>query len=158
MAAVRSECRGEVSAGIEAVFAYISDVSRWPEWAQDIRECSISGGGPLRAGSRIDQRVPASGGSTKERVLDVVRVDAPGRIEFTGTYGPCPLRWGFELNAPGVNSTGVLIWVEMERRGAMRAMPAPMLRKGIHDQNAKELARIKAKVEAEVTAGAPAAG
>ena len=148
MAPVRSECGGEIAAGIEDVFAYISDVSRWPEWAQDIRECSIRGGGPLTAGARLDQRVNGSGGSTKERVLDVVNVEAPSRIEFTGTYGPCPLRWGFELNAPEVRSTGILMWVEMERRGTMRAMPAPMLRKGIRDQNAKEIALIKAKVEA----------
>lgn len=102
----------------------------------------------MQAGTLIDQRVSASGGSTKERVLDVVRLDAPRQIEFTGTYGPCPLRWGFELRSADASSTDVLIWVEMERRGPLRAMPAPMLRKGIRDQNAREIAKIKAKVEA----------
>ena len=152
MAPVRSECRGEIGAGIEAVFAYVSDVTRWPEWAHDIRECALSGGGPLRGGARIDQRVGDSGGSTKPRVLDVVTVNAPREIEFTGTYGPCPLRWGFELNAADVSSTGILVWVEMDRRGPMRAMPAPLLRKGIRDQNAREIALIKAQVEDEVGA------
>lgn len=150
MAAVRSESRGEIAAGIEAVFGYVSDVSRWPEWAQDIRECSISGGGPLRPGARLDQRVNGSGGSTKARVLDVAAVEAPRRLEFSGMYGPSPLRWGLDLKAEDHDSTGLLLWVEMERRGPMRAMPTPVLRRGIRAQNDKEIAKIKAMVEAEV--------
>ena len=150
MGPVRSESRGEIRASIEAVFAYVSDVSRWPEWARDIRECSVSGGGPLRPGARLDQRVAGSGSSTKPRVLDVAGVEAPRRLEFTGMYGPSPLRWGFDLDAGSVDSTGLLLWVEMERRGPMRAMPTPMLRRGIRAQNDKEIAMIKAKVEAEI--------
>jgi hypothetical protein len=151
VAPVRSESSGEIAAGIEAVYAYVSDVSRWPEWAHAIRECSVSGGGPLRAGARIDQRVTGSGGSLKERTLDVTTVDAPGRIEFAGSYGPSPLRWGFGLTAAGEMRTAILLWVEMDRRGPMRATPAPVLRKMVRDTNDREIAAIKTVVEAGIS-------
>ena len=148
MAPVRSESRGEIAAGIEAVYAYVSDVTRWPEWAHAIRECSVSGGGSLRAGARIDQRVSGSGGSMRDRTLDVSAVDAPRRIEFAGLFGPSPLRWGFDLTAAGGTRTGILLWVEMDRRGPMRATPAPVLRKMVRDTNDREIAAIKTAVEA----------
>jgi Polyketide cyclase / dehydrase and lipid transport len=159
VAPVRSESRGEVAAGIEAVYAYVSDVARWPEWAHAIRECSVSGGGPLRAGARIDQRVSGSGGSPKERTLDVTTVDVPHRIEFAGSYGPSPLRWGFGLTAAGERRTAILLWVEMDRRGPMRATPAPVLRKMVRATNDREIAAIKTAVEAGITPkGAEPAG
>ena len=148
---MRSESRGEIAAGIEAVYAYVSDVSRWPEWAHGILECSVSGGSPLQAGARIDQRVPGSGGSSKERTLDVTAVEAPSRIEFAGLYGPSPLRWGFGLTPAGGTRTAILLWVEMDRRGTMRATPAPVLRKMVRGTNGREIAAIKTAVEAGIS-------
>ena len=159
MAPVRSESRGEIAAGIEAVYAYVSDVSRWPEWAHAIRECSVSGGGPLQAGVRIDQRVTGSGGSPQERTLDVTAADPPRRIEFAGLFGPSPLRWGFGLPAAGGMRTAILLWVEMDRRGPMRATPALVLRKMVRATNDREIAAIKTAVEAGIPAkGAESAG
>ena len=151
MAPVRSESRGEIAAGIEVVYAYLSDVTRWPEWAHAIGECRVSGGGPLRAGARIDQRVRGSGGSAKERTLDVTAADEPRRIEFAGLYGPSPLRWGFDLTAAGGLRTEIELWVEMDRRGPMRATPGPVLRKMIRGTNDREIAAIKTAVEAAIS-------
>jgi hypothetical protein len=148
MAPVRSESRGHIDASIDAVYTYVSDVSRWPEWARAIQECSVSGGGPLRSGARIDQRVNGRGGSTKERTLDVLGANVPRSIEFAGMEGPSPLRWGFDLTPIDAQHTNITLWVEMDRRGAMRAVPAPMLRKMVRDTNDREIAIIKSKVEA----------
>ena len=152
MAPVRSEARTEIGAGVDAVFGYITDFPRWPEWARGIEECSLADPGQLQAGARIDQRVKASGGATKPRDLDVSAVVGPERIEFTGFEGPSPLRWGFELNPIEGDRTSLLLWVELDRSGPMRAMPAPVVRKFIHDTNARELAIIKNRVEGEVGA------
>jgi hypothetical protein len=154
MGVVRTETREEVAAGIEAVYGYVTDFSRWPDWAHDILECSISGGGPLRVGSKVDQRIKA-GGSTRPRILEVTRVAAPRGVDFEGTYGPSPLRWGFSLEERGEDRTEILLWVEMERRGSMRAMPAALLRKGIRDTNARELTLIRSAVEARLAEASP---
>jgi hypothetical protein len=148
MAPVRSESRGRIAASSDAVYAYVSEVSRWPEWARAIEECSISDGGRLRVGARIDQRVKSRGGSMP-RTLDVVSAEVPRRIEFSGMEGPSPLRWGFDLAPVDSKETDILLWVELDRRGPMRALPAPVLRKMVRDTNDREIAIIKSKVEAQ---------
>ncbi|MHB8512120.1 MAG: SRPBCC family protein [Actinomycetota bacterium] len=146
--ALRSETHAEIAAGVESAYDYVSNLSRWSEWARGIRECAVSGGGSLQAGARIDQRVKASGAKTKVRSLTVTAVDPPRRLEFSGMIGASPLHWGFELTALHPTRTKAMLWVEIERHGPMRIMPAAMLRKGIRDTNKRELAIIKSKVEA----------
>lgn len=145
---VRSETSGEIAAGVDVVYRYVSDVSRWPEWAKGIEKCEVSGGGVLEAGARLDQRVKGSGSSAKERHLDVTMVEPPGRLEFAGAMGGSPLRWGFELTPVGSSSTRVVLWVEVDRRGVLQAMPAGILRRMIRGTNQRELAVIRSGIEA----------
>ena len=69
--------------------------------------------------------------------------------------GPSPLRWGFDLTAADGTRTEILLWVELDRRGPMRTMPAPMLRKMIRDTNDHEIAAIKTTVEAAMDGISP---
>jgi uncharacterized protein YndB with AHSA1/START domain len=144
--ALRSETRAQIDSSVEDVYRYLSDVSRWPEWATAIRACSVSGGGPLRTGCTLEQRVKGVFGSTRDRTLAVNAVDAPSRLEFAGDMGPSALRWGFELAATEAASTDIVLWVEVELHSLMRAIPAGLIREMIHRVNDRELAAIKAKV------------
>jgi hypothetical protein len=55
--------------------------------------------------------------------------------------------------------TAILLWVEMDRRGPMRATPAPVLRKMVRGTNDREIAAIKTAVEAATSpSGAEPAG
>jgi hypothetical protein len=151
--AVRSETRSEIAAGIDDVYRYVSDLSRWPEWAAAIRECRLSGDAPLQAGSRLEQRVKGMFGSTRDRALDVTAVDTPSRLAFTGMMGPSPLRWGFDLEPLESGRTGVLLWVEVERRGFTRAIPEGLLTNMIRRVNDREVSAIKAAVESTRAVG-----
>jgi hypothetical protein len=72
--------------------------------------------------------------------------------------GASPLRWGVDLSADGAARTGILLWVEVDRRGPMRALPAPMLRRMIRGVNDREIATIKQVVEAGVSRETTPAG
>lgn len=126
--AVRSESRAEIAERTENVWGYVTDVSRWPEWAAAIRECRVSGGAPLRAGVQLEQRAKGMFGSTRDRTLDVTAIDDARRLEFAGTMGPSALRWGFDLIPVDANQTGVVLWVEIEPKGPMRAIPGGVLK------------------------------
>ena len=53
---LRSESRVTIAGSVPEVWAYVCDVGRWPESAPTVRECWVAGGGPLRPGSRFEQR------------------------------------------------------------------------------------------------------
>jgi hypothetical protein len=64
------------------------------------------------------------------------------------------LREGQMPRLKGCRCNGRLLtslWVEMDRRGPMRATPAPVLRKMVRGTNDREIAAIKTAVEAAVS-------
>jgi ribosome-associated toxin RatA of RatAB toxin-antitoxin module len=144
---VRSESRAEMAASVEDVWSYVSDVSRWPEWAPTIRECRVSGRAPLHAGSRLEQRVKGMSGSIRHQVLDVSVVDAPSRLAVAGKMGPSPVRWGFDLSPMGPSRADVLLWVEVEPKSIMRAIPGELLRSVTRSTSARYLLAIKSATE-----------
>ena len=144
---VRSESRAEIAGSVGNVWGYLTDVSRWPDWAAAILECRVSGGGQLAAGAHLEQRVNGMFGSTRARELDVSAVDAERRLAFTGAMGPSRLRWGFDLTAIDADRTDLNLWVEVELQSLMRAVPGGVLRILIRRVNERELIAIKSAVE-----------
>jgi len=145
--AVRSESRAKIRSSPEAVFAYLTDFGRWREWAPRIAECQVRGGGPLRTGATLDQRVTTRSGGTKPRTLEVIAVEARRVISFAGKMGPSAMTWGFSCTAQTEASTELVLWIEVEVRGPMRLMPAAAMRSGFRRVNGAEVARIKSAVE-----------
>ena len=143
---VRSVSRLDVAGDAAAVYDYLADVALWPEWAAAILECRVSGGAPLQAGSRLEQRVKGAFGS-RSRTLDVSAADAPQRLVFSGMMGPSPMRWGFDIAASGTGRVGVELWLEAETRGLMRAMPGGLIRRMVARVSGRELVAIKSAVE-----------
>lgn len=139
---IRSESRIDVAGDAAAVYDYLADVARWPEWASQILECRVSGGGPLKPGSRLEQRVKGTFGS-RSRSLDVSAADPPERLVFAGMLGPSAMRWGFDIAGSGNGRVSVTLWLEAERRGLMRALPGGMLRQLVARVNQRELVAIK---------------
>ena len=57
---IRTESRITIASRVEAVWAYVCDVGRWPEWAPTVLECRVRGGAALQPGSPLP-------GSLRER-------------------------------------------------------------------------------------------
>src|SRR5579862_5500357 len=144
--AIRSESRIAIAGSVPDVWTYVCDVGRWPEWAPTVRECWVGGGGPLQPGSRVEQRAKWIFGSSRYRAQNVTAVEAPHRVAFAGPLGTSAGRWGMELEPMG-GQTDAMMWVEVDLRNVMRAIPGRLLQGRIQRVMEIEMAAIKAAVE-----------
>jgi hypothetical protein len=145
--AVRSESRITIASSVPEVFAYLCDVGRWPEWAPTVGKAWIAGGAPLQPGSRVDQRAKLMFGLTRLRSQNVTVVEAPRRLAFAGPMGLSAARWGMEFEPIDDRRMEAMMWVEVDLKSLMRAIPGPVLAGRIRGVMDVEMAAIKAAVE-----------
>jgi hypothetical protein len=143
---IRAESRLRVARTVPEVFAYISDVERWPEWAPTVRKGWVAGGVPLGPGARVEQRAKWIFGSTRFRAQNVTAVDAPRSVAFAGPMGTSAARWGMQFEPMGGGQTEAEMWVEVDLRNVMRAIPG-LLKRRIQRVMDIEMVAIKAAVE-----------
>jgi hypothetical protein len=152
---IRSESRITISSSVPDAWAYVCDVGRWQEWAPTVRECWVVGGGPLRPGSRLEQRAKGILGSTRSRSQGVTVVEAPRLVAFAGPLGTSVARWGMELEPIDDGQTDAMVWVEVDLKNVMRAIPGRVLGGRIRRVMDIEMAAIKAAVESTTPGSAP---
>lgn len=150
---IRTESRITIARSVPAVWAYLCDVRRWPEWAPTVRECRVRGGGPLQAGSWIEQRAKLMLGLTRGRSQQVTAVNAPRHVAFAGPMGTSAARWGMELEPVDDGQTDTMMWIEVDLGGVMRAVPGRVLERRIQRVSNGEMAAIKAAVESTARGG-----
>ena len=150
---IRSESLITISSSVHEVWAYVCDVGRWPEWAPTVRECRVHGGAPLQPGSRVEQRAKGPFGSTHRRAQRVTAVSAPRSVAFAGPMGTSPARWGMELEPMDDGQTEAKMWVEVDLKSLMRAIPARMVNGRIRRVMDREMAAIKGALESATQGG-----
>ena len=136
-----------IAGGVAEVWAYMCDLERWPEWAPTVRECWAAESAPLQPGSRVEQRAKGLFGSSRNRSQGVTVVEAPRRLAFAGPMGTSAARWGMEFEPMDEEQTDAMMWVEVDRKNIMRAIPGPVLKGRIQRVMDREMASIKAAVE-----------
>jgi hypothetical protein len=146
---LRCESSVTIAGSVPDVWAYVCDLERWPEWAPTVRECWTAGGAPLRPGSRVEQTAKGIFGSSRYRAQDVTVVEAPCRVAFAGPMGTSSARWGMELEPINGAQTDAKMWVEVDRKSLMRAIPGSLLGGRIQRVMDREMAAIKAAVESD---------
>jgi hypothetical protein len=144
---VRSERQVTIASSVLEVWAYVCDVGRWPEWAPTVRESWVAGGAPLQPGSRVEQRAKLPFGASRHRAQNVTAVEAPRSVAFAGPMGTSAARWGMELAPTADGQTETKMWVEVDLRSLMRAIPGRVLEGRIRRVMDLELAAMKAAVE-----------
>ena len=143
----RTESRLAIASSVPEVWAYVCDVGRWQEWAPTVLECEVRGGGPLRLGSRLDQRAKGILGTSRSRSQQVTAVEEPRHVAFAGPLGTSTARWGMELEPIDDGQTDAMMWIEVDLAGPMRAIPRGMLKGRIQRVSDLEMTLIKAAVE-----------
>ena len=151
----RTESRITIASDVCEVWAYLSDVGRWREWAPTVLDCRIRGGAPFQPGSRLDQRAKGIFGTSRSRSQEVTVVEAPRYMAFAGPLGTSAARWGMELDPIGDRRTDAMMWIEVDLKGVMRAIPSGMFKARIQRVSDLEMTLIKAAVEAATTRAAP---
>jgi hypothetical protein len=144
---IRSESRLAIARSVPEVWDYICDVGRWPQWAPTVQECWVDGGAPLTPGTRVEQRAKLMFGSTRYRAQHVTTVEAPRSLAFAGPLGTSTARWGMEFTPIDGRQTEAEMWVEVDLRNIMRALPSRALKGRIQRVMDIEMAAIKAAVE-----------
>ncbi|HEY3958004.1 MAG TPA: SRPBCC family protein [Streptosporangiaceae bacterium] len=154
---IRTESRITIASSERAVWAYVCDVGRWPEWAPTVLECWIRGGDPVQPGSRVEQRAKGILGLTRGRSQQVTAVEAPRSVAFAGPMGTSAARWGMELEPLDDFQTDATMWIEVDLAGVMRAIPGHLLQGRIQRVSDIEMVAIKAAVESAARAAAESA-
>jgi len=150
---VRTESRVTIASTVRDVWEYVCDVGRWPEWAPGVVECRVRGGAPLQPGSRVEQLARGIFWSTRYRAQHVTTVEAPRSVAFAGPMGPSAARWGMELEPVDGGQTDATMWIQVDLRGFMRAIPGTILKGRIRRVSERELAAMKAAVESATPRG-----
>jgi hypothetical protein len=138
------------------VWDYICDVERWPQWAPTVQASWVAEGGPLAPGAQVEQRAKLPFGASRHRAQRVTAVDEPHSLAFAGPLGTSTARWGMELAPSDGGQTEAEMWVEVDLRNVMRALPRRAFRDRIQRVMDIEMVAIKAAVESiPRTAGSP---
>jgi hypothetical protein len=144
---IRSESRLAIARSVPEVWDYICDVGSWPQWAPTVQESWVGGGAPLAQGSRVEQRAKLMFGFTRYRAQHVSAVEARRSLAFAGPLGTSTARWGMEFAPIEGGQTEAEMWVEVDLRNIMRALPSRALKGRIQGVMDIEMAAIKAAVE-----------
>jgi Polyketide cyclase / dehydrase and lipid transport len=144
---IRSESRLAIARSVPEVWDYICDVGRWPEWAPTVENAWVAGGAPLTPGARVEQRAKLKFGATRHRAQHVTAVEAPSSLAFAGPMGTSTARWGMEFAPIDGGQTEAEMWVEVDLRNIMRAVPGRALKGRIQRVMDIEMVAIKAAVE-----------
>jgi hypothetical protein len=150
----QTESRITISSSVPEVWAYLCDVGRWHEWAPTVLDARVRGGAPLEPGARVDQRAKGILGTSRGRSQEVTVVEAPCKMAFAGPLGTSAAGWGMELEPIDDGRTDALMWIEVDLKGVMRAIPANMFKARIQRVSDLEMTLIKAAVESGVPGGA----
>lgn len=150
---VTTDSRIAIAGDISAVWSYLADVGRWPEWAPTVLEARLRGGAPFQPGSRVDQRAKGILGTSRGRSQEVTLAEEPRAMAFAGPMGTSAARWGMELERAGDRQTEARMWIEVDLAGVMRAIPASMLKARIQRVSDREMVAIKAAVESGASNG-----
>ena len=98
-------------------------------------------------GARVEQRAKLIFGATRHRAQRVTAVEPLHSLAFAGPMGTSAARWGMHFTPIDGGQTEAEMWVEVDLRNVMRALPSRALNSRIQRVMDVEMAAIKAAVE-----------
>jgi hypothetical protein len=83
----------------------------------------------------------------------VTLVEPPRSVAFAGPMGTSAARWGMEFEPIDDGQTEAEMWIEVDLRGVMRAIPESIIQARIQRVSDLEMVAIKAAVESGTPGG-----
>jgi uncharacterized membrane protein len=134
----------DIARSREDVFAYIADVSRHPEWQEDLLSVTVETDGPLGPGSRMVHR-RKMGSRTISIESEITTFEPPREMGFRGLGGPIRAVGSQRVEAAG-DGCRVSMEMEMSGHGAGKLM-LPMARRQAARQVANSHEKLKQILE-----------
>jgi uncharacterized membrane protein len=143
------ESRIEVARPVDQLFAYLSDLSNWPQWLAGIQESRIEGSERIGVGAKVRQ-VAKFLGRRFEITGQVVEFSANKKIAMQVLSGPFPMALTMTVESIGQGSR--LTTVLEADPGTYFRLAAPLVKPLLQRQLDADHATLKALVEEVVTA------
>jgi uncharacterized protein YndB with AHSA1/START domain len=105
----------EIARSPEDVFAYITDVSRHPEWQEGLVSATVETDGPVGVGSRVVHRRKIGFG-TVATTSEITTFEPPRLLAFRGLDGPIRAE-GTQRVEPAGQRSRVSFEMEMQGHG-----------------------------------------
>lgn len=148
MTPITNTHRVVINARPEAVFAYVSDLTRHPEWSGGRLKVEAVSLGPVSAGSQYLSRGDVAGQKDRPNELRVTQYQPPARFAFVAKdpgFGDVSHEFTFKPQADGtLMERTVIVTMPPVRAFLFRAFIHPLVGKPMMD---KALAALKAKLE-----------
>ena len=129
-----------------AVYAYVSDFERAPEWREEVVEASQDPRGPLQPGTRLRETARVLGSRVVTDSV-VFSVDPGSRFAFRHLAGPLPVSGEWAVTAEGEHRSRVDYELRIQLDGWW-ALFAPLIRVSGPRQVARSLDALRARLEA----------
>lgn len=135
----------EIARNPEDVFAYITDVSRHPEWQEGLVSATLETKPPVGVGSRVVHRRKL-GPTTLATTSEITAFNPPELVSFRGLDGPIRAEGSQRVERVGEGSR---VTFEMEMRGhGLGTLMLPMARRQATRQVAESHEKLKRILEA----------
>jgi uncharacterized protein YndB with AHSA1/START domain len=133
----------EIARPPEAVFSYVTDPSRMPEWQQGVTSGRLEGVG---VGSRcITTR--RMGGGTREVVTEITEYDPPHRWADHGIAGPIRALVEVTIEPSGEGGSRLTISVDFEGHGIGKLLVPLLVRRQAERELPANMQRAKQRLE-----------
>jgi uncharacterized membrane protein len=134
----------EIARSPEDVFAYITDVSRHPEWQEGLVSATLESEGPVRVGSRVVHRRKLGLG-TVAATSEITAFNPPEVLGFKGLDGSIRAEGSQRVERVGEGSR---VSFEMEMRGhGLGVLMLPLARRQASRQVAESHEKLKRILE-----------
>ena len=135
----------EIARSPEDVFAYITDVSRHPEWQEGLVSATVETDGPVAVGSRVVHRRKLGLG-TVATTSEITALEPPRLVAFRGVDGPIRAEGTQRVEPVGQGSR---VSFEMEMRGhGLGVLMLPIARRQATRQVSGSHEKLKRVLEA----------
>src|SRR5712692_1383969 len=143
------ESRIEIAHPVDQLFAYLSDLSNWPQWLVGIQESRIEGSEKIGVGTKVRQ-VAKFLGRRFEVTGRIVEFEANKKIAMQVLTGPFPM--ALTMTVEGIGQESRLTTVLKADPGTYFRLAAPLVKPLLQRQLDADLATLKALVEEGVPA------
>ena len=137
-----------INAPPETVFAYVSDLTRHPEWSGGRLKIEARSPGPVAVGSQYLSHGDVAGQKDRSNELRVTEYQPPARFTFVAkdpSFGEVTHAFTFTPQAGGTRMERIVtLTMSSVKAFAFRAAIAPLIGKPMMN---KALAALKAKLE-----------
>lgn len=125
---IREEASTDINRPIEEVFAYVTDVGRFPEWSTVVQEATMTSSPPLTVGSTF--RTTAHFLGRRFATDNVVTAFEPPRT-FAGKVTSGPVQYEVTMTLQATNSGTHVTWaIQGEAAGFFRLAEPVLARMG----------------------------